>query len=324
MRLTIGALAIALVAATDTLAARTPQSLNELLARATAYVSTYESAFSLLVSEETYVQEIQRPISSGGNLSRANPGGGIQGGGAVKRQVLRSDYLLVLLGPGGGWMPFRDVFEVNAAKVKDREDRLVKLFLSGDETRFDQADRIMAESTRHNIGNVARTINIPTLAMMFLHPKVRDRFRFEADGDETIDGRGVRRVSFKETARPTLMKTTRGADLAIYGHLWIEPETGVVVRTFMNASDPAVRANVKVTFRRDDTLAIWVPALMEEFYKAAQSLDEIHATATYANVRRFGVETDEKLKKPPGRSHEVPHEDSSWAFTTMFTGVATP
>ena len=99
-------------------------------------------------------------------------------------------------------MPFRDVFEVNAAKVKDREDRLVTLFLSGDETRFDQADRIMAESTRHNIGNVARTINIPTLAMMFLHPKVRDRFRFEADGDETIDGRVVRRVRLRETTKP--------------------------------------------------------------------------------------------------------------------------
>ena len=68
----------------------------------------------------------------------------------------------------------------------------------------------------------------------------------------------------------------------------------------MNASDRAVRANVKVTFRRDDTLAIWVPAQMEEFYQAAQSTDEIHATATYTNVRRFSVATDETLKKPPG------------------------
>lgn len=303
MRLTIGALAIGLVAAAHALAARTPQSLNEILARATTYVSSYEGAFSLLVSEETYVQEIQRPPSAGTNLSRNNPGGGMQGGGVQKRQVLRSDYLLVQLGAGAGWMPFRDVFEVNAAKVKDREDRLVKLFLSGDETRFDQADRIMAESTRHNLGNVTRTINIPTLAMMFLHPKVRERFRFDADGEESIDGRVARRVKFRESARPTLMRTTRGSDLILEGQLWIEPETGAIVRTFMSAADPAVRANVKVTFRRDDTLQIWVPAQMEEFYKAAQSQDEIHATATYANVRRFTVETDEKLKKPPGHTH---------------------
>ena len=69
----------------------------------------------------------------------------------------------------------------------------------------------------------------------------------------------------------------------------------------MTAADPAVRANVSVTFRREEQLSIWVPAQMEEFYKAAQSVDEIHATATYANVRRFQVNTGEKLGKPPGR-----------------------
>ena len=117
MRLTIGVLAVWL-AASHALVGESPQSLNELLARATGYVSTYESAFSLLVAEETYVQEVWRPGQAGGNLSRNNPGGGMQGGAATKRQVLRSDYLLVQLGPGAGWMPFRDVFEVNAAKVK--------------------------------------------------------------------------------------------------------------------------------------------------------------------------------------------------------------
>jgi hypothetical protein len=281
--------------------AQSSPRLDEVLARATNYVTGYEAAFSLLVSEETYVQEIQRPVTnSGGNLSRSNPGGGISSGGPIKRQVLRSDYLLVQLGPGAGWMPFRDVFEVNASKVKDREGRLIKLFLSDDATRFDQADRVMAESTRHNIGNIARTINIPTLAMMFLHPRVRERFSFESAGDETIDGRVVRRVKYREAARPTIMRTTRGADLVLEGHLWIDQETGVVVKTAMTAADPAVRANVSVTFRRDEQLSIWVPAQMEEFYKAAQSVDEIHATATYANVRRFQVNTGEKLGKPPG------------------------
>jgi hypothetical protein len=84
------------------------------------------------------------------------------------------------------------------------------------------------------------------------------------------------------------------------GHLWIEPDTGVVVKTAMTAADPAVRANVSVTFKRDGQLSICVPAQMEEFYKSAQSVDEIHATATYANVRRFQVNTGEKLGKPPG------------------------
>jgi hypothetical protein len=87
-------------------------SLDQVLARASAYVGGYEQAFSLLVAEERYVQEIRRPdtVGGGGNLSQRNPGGGFSTGGGVRsRRVLRSDYLLIRLGGGGGWMPFRDV-----------------------------------------------------------------------------------------------------------------------------------------------------------------------------------------------------------------------
>src|SRR5262245_42588838 len=150
------------VALLPTVEARQPAAA--LLGSATKYVSDYEKAFSLLVSEEEYVQEIMRPLGVGGNLSRTNPGGGFQSsGGNGRRQVLKSDYMLVQLGAGSGWMPFRDTFELNGSTLRDREDRLVKLFLSNDAQRFDQAARIMTESTRYNIGNVMRTINIPTL-----------------------------------------------------------------------------------------------------------------------------------------------------------------
>jgi hypothetical protein len=84
------------------------------------------------------------------------------------------------------------------------------------------------------------------------------------------------------------------------GQLWIEQETGAVVKTAMTAADPAVRATVTVTFRRDEELAIWVPQQMDEYYKAQNALDEIFATATYSNVRRFQVNTDEQIRKPPG------------------------
>ena len=107
-------------------------------------------------------------------------------------------------------------------------------------------------------------------------------------------------MRYRESARPTLIKTTRGADLALEGSLWIEPSSGAVAKTTMNAADPAVRAIVTVTFRPDESLAIWVPEQMEEYYKASSSSDEIVATATYSKVRRFQVSTDEKIAKPPG------------------------
>jgi hypothetical protein len=129
--------------------------------------------------------------------------------------------------------------------------------------------------------------NHPTLAMMFLHPRVNERFEFTDGGEENIGGRILRKAIYKEVARPTLIKTTRGRDLALTGFLWIDPFTGTVVKSELNAADPIVRCQVIVTFRRDEALDLWVPEKMEEYYKAYSGLDDILATATYTNVRRI-------------------------------------
>ena len=260
-----------------------------VIGSAMRYVMAYEQRFLLLAADETYEQDLQRPPNPGSNLSRNNPGGGMLAGGSMNKKVLRSDCLLVQLGGDGeGWMPFRDVLESNGVKVRDRDDRLLTLFTSGDVARFEKAAAIMEASTKHNVGNVARTINIPTLAMMFLHPRVNERFEFTDEGEETIPGRVLRRAAYREAARPTLIKTTRGRDLALTGKIWIDPFTGTVVKTELNAADPVVRAAITVTFRRDEALGLWVPDTMSEYYKAALGLDEIIATATYSNVRTYG------------------------------------
>ncbi len=267
----------------------TPGSgFTTIIGSAMRYVMAYEQKFALLVADETYVQELQRPPNPGDNLSQRNPGGGMRPGGAIERKIIRSDFLLVQLGGDGeGWMPFRDAFEVKGSKVRDRDNRLLKLFQDNDKERFEKAARFSEATAKHNLGNVARTINIPTLAMMFLHPRVNERFEFTDEGEETIGGRVLRRSAYREVARPTLIKTTRGRDLALTGRLWIDPFTGTLVKTELNAADPAVRCAITVTFRRDEQLDFWVPAQMEEYYKAALGLDDILATATYSNVRSF-------------------------------------
>ena len=267
----------------------TPGSgFTTIIGSAMRYVIAYEQKFTLLAADETYVQELQRPPNPGDNLSRTNPGGGMRAGGAMSRLVIKSDFLLVQLGGDGeGWMPFRDAYEVKGAKVRNREERLLKLFQGDDKERFEKAAKLNEATASHNLGNVARTINIPTLAMMFLHPRVNERFEFTDEGEETIAGRVLRRAAYREVARPTLIKTTRGRDLALTGHIWIDPFTGTVVKTDLNAADPAVRCAITVTYRKDDALDFWVPSQMDEYYKAALSLDEVLATATYSNVRRF-------------------------------------
>lgn len=257
-----------------------------VLSSAMRYAMNYEQRFILLAADEHYEQALQRPPNPGSNLSRSNPGGGMQGGGPVATQTIDSDFLLVQLGGDGeGWMPFRDAFQVKGRKVRQRDDRLLKLFKSSDKGRFETAAELTSAAAKFNLGNVARTINIPTLAMMFVHPRVNERFEFSDGGEENIGGRIVRKAIYKEVARPTLIKTTRGRDLALTGFLWIDPFTGTVVKSELNAADPVVRCQVIVTFRREDALDLWVPDRMEEYYKAYSGLDDILATATYTKVR---------------------------------------
>jgi hypothetical protein len=259
-----------------------------VLSSAMRYTMNYEQQFALLAADEHYEQQILRPPNPGTNLSRTNPGGGMQAGGPMSTQSISSDFLLVQLGGDGeGWMPFRDAYEVKGRKLRERNDRLLKLFTSNDKGRFEKAAEYSSSSAKHNLGNVQRTINIPTLAMMFLHPRVNERFEFIDGGEETINGRIVRKAVYKEVARPTLIKTTRNRDLALTGTIWIDPFTGTVVKTELNAADPVVRCQVTVTFRRDEALDLWVPDKMDEYYKAYSGLDDILATATYTNVRRI-------------------------------------
>ena len=158
----------------------------------------------------------QQPVA--GNLSRSNPGGGFASGGGVrKRQVLRSDYLLVRLGRRQRLdaVSRRLRGERSPGRRPQRPPRPSVPAAHGVELRL--ASRIMADSTRYNLGSMTRTVNIPTLALMFLHPDVRERFEFTRAGDETIEGRAAWRLDYRESQRPTLIKTTRGRDLPASG-----------------------------------------------------------------------------------------------------------
>ncbi len=275
-------------------------SLDEVLASATKYVTAFEGRLAGLVAEERYQQEVRSPTQvSDTNLSRLNPGGGFRSG-REQHRVLRSDFLLVQLMNDGGWMPFRDVFEVDGRPVRDREDRLAALFIKQTASSFAQAERIMEDSTRYNLGSVMRNINIPILAQQLLHPNVIPRITFSPSEDETIDGWRTWRIDFRETRRPTLVKTTGERDLPLSGKLWIEPATGVVLKTTLRAADKDVRADITVTYRHDPKLEMWLPATMDETYKARGDSGEILGHAAYSNYRRFQVSTDEAIKKPGG------------------------
>src|SRR5262245_5683834 len=126
---------------------------HTVLSSAMRYAMNYEQRFALLAADELYVQELQRPPNPGSDLSRSNPGGGMQAGGAISQQVIKSDFLLVQLGGDGeGFMPFRDAYEAKGRKLRERDDRLLKLFTSNDKGRFEKAARFSDDSAKHNLG----------------------------------------------------------------------------------------------------------------------------------------------------------------------------
>ncbi len=262
---------LALWLASFTFASAQPAPVDEVIARASAYVAEFERTFASLVAEEVYDQG--------------------------RKHRLRSSFMLVLV-PGRGFTPFRDTFEVNGKPVHDRDDRLLSLFLNPSASSLEQARRITEESTRYN-GAVERTINVPLFAMLFLHPDNVTHFTFSNAGEATIAGRRVRAINYHEVTLPAIVKGTGGKDLPSKGRIWIEPATGAVLQTRHQVDDDGGLGTITVRFAEDRKLGILVPAKMDEVYQGLRFPAVIRATATYDRYQRVGVSTDTEIAKPP-------------------------
>jgi VWFA-related protein len=258
------------------------REVETVVARAAEYVSGYFREFRDVVAEEDYLQTIpaQRPAET---------------------RRMKSDFLLVTTADGNTWVPFRDVFEVDGRAVRDRDDRLRKLFLeSPPGTAYQAMARVQDEGARYNLVALGKTdINVPTFALTILLDRNIHAFAFKRGREETVEGARLLRVDFRETATPTLVRGADGGDVPASGSLWIDPLTGRVVKTFLRAargSGPAALAGLTlestVVFRRSDSLGLWVPAEMREAYRLRGNSVEGHAS--YSNFRSFQVRTDVK------------------------------
>ena len=94
-------------------------SLDVVLARAGEYVTEFRSQLSGIVSEERYEQRARTPT------------GALQGLRSYENDdvVLKSDFLLVRPPGSDRDIEFRDVYEVDGRATRDREERLMRLFL---------------------------------------------------------------------------------------------------------------------------------------------------------------------------------------------------
>lgn len=293
------AVLVALVSSAAALHGQAPApELDQVLVRAAAYVAEYQLKLRGLVAEETYAQNVTN------NLMQRSATVGRTRISREGRQ-LKSDLLLVKLGDDDWWLQFRDVFEVDRQPIRDRDQRLYKLFVDGKANAKAMADSIQAESARYNIGPVIRTINIPIMALLFFERGVQPGVEFKKGETgnvkrfaELAPADNIWMIEFNEKRKGTMVKGADNRDLPSHGKVWIDSTSGRILRTSLITEDTELRAEIDVTYKSESGLALLVPAEMREVYNVRRSDARIDGHATYSKYRQFTVTTSEKTDKP--------------------------
>jgi len=294
-------IAVALSLGFTTLDAKRP-SLKTVLGRASDYVVRFERDLAGIVAEERYAQDVET-LNGPGSPPASPPLD-------VTHRELRSDLLLVHTGGSDQYVQFRDVFEVDGQPVRDRNDRLLSLFMRPTDESASQTRRIADESARYNIGQMLRNINVPVLPLRFLHPSNRWRFKFSLKSRGTgpsvtadLPESPMFRVStevwvieYRETESRTMIRTTGQTDLPSHGRFWIEPTTGRVLMSEFIAENSHLHSQIDVSFQSAPLLDLYVPVEMHESYRQRDYPYRITGTATYSNFRRFDVNVNESYR----------------------------
>jgi hypothetical protein len=253
-------------------------------------VVDYQKGLAAVVSEEHYRQQEIAP-------SRV-------GRGTRQYRELKSDVLLVKPGEDESWLQFRDVFEVDKKPVRDRDQRLYRLFIEAKAGRDEQARTIQSESARYNIGPLIRTINIPIMGLFFLSEdsqKICEYKRGQTGNIKALNSLAAPAdiwvIEFKETGVGTIVRGEGGRDLPSHGRVWLDSRTGRILRTEQNSIDTFVRAEITVTYRKEPAIEVLVPSEMRETYFLVQRNTTISGRATYSKFRQFSVTTTEKPKQ---------------------------
>ena len=268
-------------------------SLQTILAGVSDYVVNYQKELSSVVAEELYVQDSDksdRPF--------------------VTHRELKSDLLLLsTTGESNGYVQFRDVFEVDGQAVRDRSDRLLKLFTSPAGDARKQAAEIMNESARYNIGSITRNINVPLLTLLLLDPTYQRHFKYSVSTESKGVPRGLPKtpaftlaaetweLDFDEIQSPTVIQGDK-ADAKSHGRIWIDPGTNRVLITELVNEAKTVRSTIRVSFQSEPIAGFLLPVEMHERYERKGAFYKFDGMATYGNFRRFTVTTDEKIGSP--------------------------
>ena len=290
--------------------------ITTVLNNATAYVERYEPALGLVIAEEEYDQ--RAPVTDLAFRAAGAPSGSRYTSSTGRRSLrarqefherrTKADFLMMRLPTADNqWVGFRVVVEVDGREVRDRMDRVQEVLTRPTESAIAQWRAMADESARFNLGDVLRSTNVPTFALVVLHQEHRARFEFKHVDDDQIEGRRVWVIEVKEVRGPTLIiDPIKGINVPIHGRLWVDPTDGLIARSEMKTGRPEgeLESEITVRYQPQTELGVWVPHDMRESYKSrGQNLFEGHAR--YSDYQRYGVSVEEEVPiddQDPSRS----------------------
>jgi hypothetical protein len=240
--------------------------INELRARVAAQALRFITQFSDVVSEEEYDQRF--------TISK-------------RKRSLKSDFMLVAY-PGRTElvMMFRDVREVDGKPVRDKQDRITKLFLEPFNNAIRRAQDIQRDGLRLSVDN-GRLMD-PLAVVTYLQAQYQGGFRFSLGDLAASLGPDIREISL--TPIPARGKVAKPA------RAWVSEATGEIVKTELRSGFGARAEVTTTTFGLDPALKIRVPLEMRD--EIPRGSDDFIGTAKYSNFRRFDVRTEAEVQVP--------------------------
>ena len=200
-----------------------------------------------------------------------------------------SDLLLVRY-PGSqrDLISYRDVIQLNGKPVPGREQRLIDLFITPPGGLRARAQQIVADGDKH----VPSVFN-PMLGLAFLQSAYQSQFELTVNDAGPAWPREVKAITFVEARRPTVLRggPLDNVDVPTRGTAWIEEGTGRVQQIELIVGTGRSAQSMLTKFTLDERLQVTVPMEMR-----TQNPDGV---ATYTNFRRFGVETEADIRRPP-------------------------
>lgn len=249
---------------------RQPANREELLHRAGAKAEAYLVELPRLVATESMEQQVL------GSRFEILDG---------ERRRWIADLAWVRLNDAPEAIAVRDVLEVDGAPVTEGRSRLVDLLHGSRKGTWSEARALLDQGSRHNLVPGSRNFNLPTVALFFLHPDTRPRFRWS--GRWPRDGTSSPmpfEIEFRERSRPTIIRGIGGEHIYSRGRVWVTGD-GNVVRTELRLEIGLLKYTLDTEFEFDTAVELVVPHRLTERYASPNGV--VISTAHYSTYRRF-------------------------------------